>query len=228
VPGQQRRRRHREDLRPAPPRDEPVSTANQDRSARSYRTRPMFRRSTAFSCRSTSSSASLAWSPRSTRTARPNSQRISKQTILSNTPSANHHSTSLAGKTGSSTTRSSFRAAQDGDHPTIAKQVAAAAVAGLVVEKRVLVVPDGLGVVLVGEDLARAVEDLPGRGLEPERAVLAAEHPDYVPGAQADLVDGPGVTGTDQQVPVGVEVDGVDVEPVQGVAADAGRGCSLY
>ena len=85
-----------------------VSTANQARPPGSYRTRPTFRRSTAFSCRSTSSSASLAWSPRNTRTARPNNQRISKQTSLSNTPSVNHHST----KTGSSTTRSSFRAAQ--------------------------------------------------------------------------------------------------------------------
>ena len=52
----------------------------------------------------------------------------------------------------------------DGDHPAIGKQPGAAA--GFVVEQRVLVIPDGLGVVLVGEDLARLVEDLPGRGLE--------------------------------------------------------------
>src|ERR1035438_8991217 len=71
----------------------------------------------------------------------------------------------------------------DGDYPAVAKQVAAVA-AGLVVEQRVLVVPDGLGVVLVGEDLARLVEDLAGPGLEPERAVLAAEYPDNLPGVQ--------------------------------------------
>ena len=35
------------------------------------RTRPTSRRSTAFSCRSTSNSASFARSPRATRTARP-------------------------------------------------------------------------------------------------------------------------------------------------------------
>ncbi len=37
-----------------------ASAANQARSAGSYRTRPACRRSTAFSCRSTSNSASLA------------------------------------------------------------------------------------------------------------------------------------------------------------------------
>ena len=37
-----------------------ASAANQARSAGSYRTRPACRRSTAFSCRSTSSSASFA------------------------------------------------------------------------------------------------------------------------------------------------------------------------
>ena len=101
-----------------------------------------------------------------------------------------------------------------GDHPAVGKQPGAAA--GLVVEQRVLVVPDGLRVVLIGEDLARPVEDLPGRGFEPERAVLAAEYPDDVPGAQVHLVHRPGEAGADQQVSVGVQVDGVDVEPVPG------------
>jgi hypothetical protein len=45
-----------------------VSAANQAKHLGSYRTRPTFRRSTAFSCRSTSSSASFARSPRDTRT----------------------------------------------------------------------------------------------------------------------------------------------------------------
>ena len=68
-----------------------VSTVNQTRSAGSYRTRPAFRRSTAFSCRSTSNSAFFARSPRNTSTVRPNNQRISRQTILSSARSANHH-----------------------------------------------------------------------------------------------------------------------------------------
>jgi hypothetical protein len=57
VPGQQRRGCHRED--PGPPRRgmNGASAANQARSAGSYRTRPAVRRSTAFSCRSTKSSA---------------------------------------------------------------------------------------------------------------------------------------------------------------------------
>jgi hypothetical protein len=55
-----------------------VSAANQARSAGSYRTRPAVRRSTAFSCRSTSNSASFTLSPRNTRTTRPNNQRISR------------------------------------------------------------------------------------------------------------------------------------------------------
>ena len=65
------------------------------------------------SWRTTSNSAFFARSPRTTRTARPNSQRISRQTILSSTWSANPHHTSHAGETGRSATRSSFRAAQD-------------------------------------------------------------------------------------------------------------------
>jgi putative transposase len=60
--------------------------------------RPAFRRSTAFSCRSTSSSASFSRSPPTTRIARLKNQRISRQTILSSTWLANHHRTSRAGK----------------------------------------------------------------------------------------------------------------------------------
>ena len=62
-----------------------LSAANQARSPGSYCTRPAFWRSTAFSCRSTSNSASLACSPRNIRTTRPNDQRISSQEILSST-----------------------------------------------------------------------------------------------------------------------------------------------
>jgi len=98
VPGQQRRGMNR------------VSAVNEARSPGSYRIRPAFRRSTAFSCRSASSSAFFSASPRTTRL---NNQRISRQTILSSTRSANHHRTSIAGQKGRSTTRSSFRAAQD-------------------------------------------------------------------------------------------------------------------
>jgi hypothetical protein len=68
-----------------------VSAANQARSPGSCRIRPAFLRSTAFSCRSTSSSASFARSPRTITAARLNNQRISGQTILSSTRSANHH-----------------------------------------------------------------------------------------------------------------------------------------
>ena len=54
-----------------------ASAANQARSAGSYRTgrRPAQH---AFSCRSTSNSASFARSPRNTSATRPNSQRISR------------------------------------------------------------------------------------------------------------------------------------------------------
>jgi hypothetical protein len=55
-----------------------ASAANHTRSAGSYRTRPTCRRSTAFSCRSTSSSASFALSPRNTRTARPSTRHVSR------------------------------------------------------------------------------------------------------------------------------------------------------
>ncbi len=54
-----------------------ASAANHTRSAFSYRTRPTWRRSTAFSCRSTSSSASFARFPRNTRTTRLSSRRTS-------------------------------------------------------------------------------------------------------------------------------------------------------
>jgi hypothetical protein len=76
-----------------------VSAANQARSPGSYRIRPAFRRSTAFSCRSTSSSALFARSPRTTRTARLNNQRISRQAIFSSTWPANQHRTSLGDET---------------------------------------------------------------------------------------------------------------------------------
>jgi len=70
-----------------------VSTANQARSAGEYRTRPAFRRSTAFSCRSASNSTFFARSPR-----------ITRHTILGSTWSANHHRTTRAGYTASSAT----------------------------------------------------------------------------------------------------------------------------
>jgi hypothetical protein len=72
-----------------------ASAANQARSAGSYRTRPTCRRSTAFSCRSISSSASFAASPRNTRTPR--------QAILCCTRPANHHHASHAARNGRST-----------------------------------------------------------------------------------------------------------------------------
>ena len=74
-----------------------ASAANQARSAGSYRTRPACRRSTAFSCRSTSSSASFARSLRNTRTARPSTRHVSKYTILSSTRQANQHHVKPAG-----------------------------------------------------------------------------------------------------------------------------------
>jgi hypothetical protein len=55
-----------------------ASAANQARSAGSYRTRPACRRSTAFSCRSISSSASFARPPWNTRTTRPSTRHVSK------------------------------------------------------------------------------------------------------------------------------------------------------
>jgi hypothetical protein len=73
------------------------SAASHTRSAGSYRTRPACRRSTAFSCRSTSSSASLARSPRNTRTARPSTRHVSRYTMLSSTRPASHHRVHHAG-----------------------------------------------------------------------------------------------------------------------------------
>ncbi len=55
-----------------------ASAANHTRSPGSYRTRPVCRRSTAFWCRSTSSSASFARSPRNARTARPSTRHVSR------------------------------------------------------------------------------------------------------------------------------------------------------
>ena len=55
-----------------------ASAANHTRSPGSYRIRPTWRSSTAFSCRSTSSSASFARSLRSTRTARPSRRRTTR------------------------------------------------------------------------------------------------------------------------------------------------------
>ena len=68
-----------------------VSAVNHTRSAGSYRIRPACRRSTAFWCRSTSSSASMARSLRNTRTARAATRRTIRQMILSGTRPANHH-----------------------------------------------------------------------------------------------------------------------------------------
>jgi hypothetical protein len=81
-----------------------VSAANQARSAGSYRIRPAFRRSTAFSCRSTSNSAFVSRSPLDIRTARLNNQRMSRQTILSSTWPANHHRANRTGQMGRQTT----------------------------------------------------------------------------------------------------------------------------
>ena len=68
-----------------------ASAANQARSSGPYRTRPTCRRRTAFSCRSTSTSASFARSPRHTRTVRPSTRHVSRYMILSSTRQANHH-----------------------------------------------------------------------------------------------------------------------------------------
>ena len=78
VPGQQRRWRDGEDFGPAPARWETCQRGEPHPSGRSYRTRPACRRSIAFSCRRTSSSASFARSPRNTRTARPGTRHVSR------------------------------------------------------------------------------------------------------------------------------------------------------
>ena len=54
-----------------------ASPANQARSAGSYRTRPACRRSTAFSCRSTSTSAAIARLPRNSTATRPSVRQAS-------------------------------------------------------------------------------------------------------------------------------------------------------
>jgi hypothetical protein len=64
VPGQQRRRGHREHLAAPVPRNQPGQCGKHNRSAGWQRIRPIWRRSTVFSCRRTSSSASLDTSPR--------------------------------------------------------------------------------------------------------------------------------------------------------------------
>ena len=64
VPGQQRRWRNREDGGPAPAGYEPCQRGEPHPVSRPYRTRLAWRRSTAFSWRSTSSSASFARSLR--------------------------------------------------------------------------------------------------------------------------------------------------------------------
>ena len=55
-----------------------ASTASHARSADAYRARPACRRSTAFLCWSTSSSASFAKSPRNNRTAKLSTRHVSK------------------------------------------------------------------------------------------------------------------------------------------------------
>ena len=97
VPGQQRRQRHGKDLGPAPARHKPFQR-REPGPAGSYRTRPACRRSTAFSCRSTSSSASFARSPRNARTARLSTRQVSTYTILSSARQANQHHVTPAGE----------------------------------------------------------------------------------------------------------------------------------
>jgi hypothetical protein len=74
-----------------------ASAASHTLSAGSYRTRPMWRRSAAFSCRSTSNSAAFARSPRNTRTATPSTRHVSRQTILNSTRPASHFRVMPAG-----------------------------------------------------------------------------------------------------------------------------------
>ena len=53
-------------------------------------------------------------------------------------------------------------------------------------------------------------------GAEAEGTVPAAELPHDLAGVPVHLENGPGVPGVDQQIAVGVQVDGIDVEPVPG------------
>ena len=71
---------------------------------------------------------------------------------------------------------------------------------------------------LPGEDLPVAVEGLAGGGAQGEGTVLAPELPHDLAGVPVHLEHGPGVPGVHEQVAIGVEVDGVDVEPVPGRA----------
>ena len=74
-----------------------ASAANQTRSAGSYRTRPTWRRSTTFSCRSTSTSATVAWSLRNSTTIRPGIRHISALADLVRPPSQSSPPSSLSG-----------------------------------------------------------------------------------------------------------------------------------
>ena len=80
--------------------------------------------------------------------------------------------------------------------------------------KIVYATAEGLGVMLEREDRSGAVQLLPAGCLEPERAVPAAELPDDGAGSHADLVRRPRETGIDEQVPVGVQMNSIDMEPI--------------
>src|SRR5207253_776600 len=84
-----------------------------------------------------------------------------------------------------------------------------------------LPVPPGADGVVEDADEPAAVEEagvvLPRERrapAEPEVAPRPAEAPHHAPVAAADLVDGPRVARRDEQVAVGRDVDGVDVEVV--------------
>jgi hypothetical protein len=77
VLGQQRRWRHGEDFSPAPARDKPRQRGEPGPAGRLI-PHPACPRSTAFSRRSISSSASFARSLRKTRTARPSTRHVSR------------------------------------------------------------------------------------------------------------------------------------------------------
>jgi hypothetical protein len=69
-------------------------------------------------CRSISSSASFARSPRNTRTAMPSMRHVSRQTILSSTRPANHHRIKGCWRRRRSATQSTIRAAQGAGGPS--------------------------------------------------------------------------------------------------------------
>lgn len=89
-----------------------VSTADQARPAGSYRTRLVFRRITAFSCRSNSSSAPFAWSGGMPGTVRPGDQGIIRKMILRDPWSASHHRALASRRNRRPALSSSSRAAQ--------------------------------------------------------------------------------------------------------------------